>query len=243
MLPDKIEVCPIIDTVVEIRFSTEVNPIAVFGIIFNEFKKEYPHVEKLPILQIPDQLRDSDPNFRFKPHYKIHDGKFVVQIGPDVLTISSPMPYIGWDSYSQHIIKFYKRLFGLRIIKSVSRLGVRYINFFEQDIFEKVNVELKFGSSTHSCTNTLIRTEIADRERGFKDILQIANNITHIVGTKVLQGSIIDIDTYKDYTDNSFLFIFEEEINQAHGSEKDLFFRLLKEEFLVTLRPIYNDHK
>lgn len=49
-LPKKIDPCPIVDAIIEIRFSTNIHPSAVFGVIYNEFKDKYPTVEKLPIL-------------------------------------------------------------------------------------------------------------------------------------------------------------------------------------------------
>ncbi len=48
--------------------------------IYNELQKDYPKVDNLPILQLPDAVRASDPNFKFKPHYKLSDKNFIIQI-------------------------------------------------------------------------------------------------------------------------------------------------------------------
>jgi len=61
-IPKKITPCPIIDSTIELRFQTSVEPGAVFGIVYNAFKKEYPNVEKMPILNVPEQIRLVDPN-------------------------------------------------------------------------------------------------------------------------------------------------------------------------------------
>ncbi|MFA6570954.1 MAG: TIGR04255 family protein, partial [Bacteroidota bacterium] len=106
-LPNKILKCPIIDTVIEIRFNSKINPNAIFGIIYNNLKKEYPKVETLPILQIPEQLREKDPVFKYKPFYKISDGKYSLQIGYDVIAFGSVMPYPGWTMIET---KFYKNI-------------------------------------------------------------------------------------------------------------------------------------
>ena len=237
MLPKKIEVCPIVDTVVEIRFISSLFSNAVFGMIYNEFQKDYPKVEKLPILQLPDQLRDIDPNFKFKPHYKISNDKFIIQIGPDVFTVGSTIPYIGWNEYSDEIYNLLQRLFNLKIISQVIRLGVRYINFFESDIFSRIKLSLSIDESEHECKNTLIRTEIVNND--FINTVQIANNVNHVVNGRPIIGSIIDIDTSRNYSDTKFISDYKTEVESAHNSEKELFFSLLKDDFLDSLKPIF----
>ncbi len=70
-LPIKIDPCLIIDALVEIRFSTKIHPNAVFGLLCNALQTDFEKVENLPILQLPDSVRSSDPNLQFKPHYRI----------------------------------------------------------------------------------------------------------------------------------------------------------------------------
>lgn len=77
-LPLKIDPCPIIDALVEIRFSTTIHPNAVFGLLYNALQTDFSKVENLPILQWPEAVRSSDPSLQFKPHYKISSKEFVV---------------------------------------------------------------------------------------------------------------------------------------------------------------------
>ena len=56
---------------------------------------------------------------------------------------------------------------------------------------------------------------------------------------KSLSGSLIDIDSFKEYEDNYFLENLESEINKVHICEKNMFFSLLTDDFLDTLNPIY----
>lgn len=236
--PKKIENCPIVDSVIELRFISKIFPNAVFGIIYNSLVNEYPKVEKLPILQLPEQLRDSDPNFKFKAHYKIssEDG-FVVQIGPDVIIIAAPSPYPGWTQFSKRIYFVINQILKLNVINEVTRLGVRYINFFENNIFNKVNLHIAIGGRTLDPKNTLFRTEI--KKGGFLNSLQIANNATQIIDKIPNTGSIVDIDVFKEYSNGEFKDIYKKEIELAHNTEKDLFFELLTKEFLESLKPSY----
>ena len=136
-LPLKITPEPIVDALVEIRFVSSTHANAVFGILFNILKTEFPKVESLPILQIPESVRIADANLKFKPHYKVSNENFVVQIGPDLLSISSFPKYAGWDSFSDKIFQILDVLNSTDIVDSIIRLGLRYVNFFDDNIFEK----------------------------------------------------------------------------------------------------------
>ena len=233
-LPITITPCPIKDALLEIRFSTKLNHNAVFGVIYNALRLDFPNkVESLPILQLPEALRAADPNFRYKPHYKISNDTIVVQIGPDVLSISSFPKYIGWEAFSKKIISIIDKVEKLNIIETVNRLGIRYINFFETDIFNEINLKICIQEKNINYKNTVIRTEIAHAD--FNSTLQIANNAF----SQAISGSIIDIDTFKETGLADFFKQKETIISNGHTKEKELFFSLLKKEFLTSLNPEY----
>jgi uncharacterized protein (TIGR04255 family) len=237
-IPKKIEICPIIDSVVELRFISSIFPNAVFGLVLKALQPQYPKVEKLPILQLPEQLRDADPNFKYKAHYKItSDDGYSVQIGPDVIVIGAPIPYQGWDEFSKNIYFVIGEVLNAGVINIVTRLGLRFINFFERNIFNSINVNLSINDKPIYPRNTLLRTEIIEGD--FHNTLQIANNATRIVNNQQVIGSIIDIDSFKSYEDIHFQSIYRPEIELAHKTEKEIFFKLLAKDFLETLKPIY----
>ena len=232
-LPTKIEPCPIIDALVEIRFSTKTHPNAVFGLLYNTLQEYFENekVENLPILQLPDSVRSTDPQLKFKPHYKIATNNFVVQIGPEVISISSFPKYIGWNLFSNKIFDILSKVESVSIINDIKRIGIRYINFFDVDIFKHINLNVNLGDQQITYKNTVIRTEFEQDE--YKSTLQIANNANN--NGRV--GSIIDIDTYVLSNLKSFFKNKEELINVGHTKEKELFFSLLKKDFLNNLNP------
>jgi uncharacterized protein (TIGR04255 family) len=232
-LPKAINPCPILDALFEIRFTSKTHPSAIFGMIFNVLQADFPKVENLPILQLPEVVRATDPNFRFKPHYRISNNRFVTQIGPDVLTISSFPKYAGWDEFSKQIFRVLDKIENIGIIDSVIRIGIRYISFFENDIFKDIDLRICIGDNDIAYKNTIIRTEI--EQEPFKSSLQIANNASN--NNKL--GSIIDIDTFTESNLKDFFSNKEVLISGGHHKEKELFFSLLKEGFLKTLNPIY----
>jgi uncharacterized protein (TIGR04255 family) len=233
-LPKKITPCPIIDALVEVRFATKIHRDAVFGLIYNKIQTDFPKVESLPILQLPEAVRANDINLKFKPYFRVSNENYVVQIGPDVISISSFPEYAGWTSLSKNIFDLLNKVQEINIINKVSRLGIRYINFFDNiDIFHKINLDININNKSISNRNTLIKTEVENET--CVSTLQIANNVINNNKT----GSIIDIDTFV-IGENIDLFEHKEEmISNNHLSEKKLFFSLLKSDFLKTLNPEY----
>ena len=238
-LLSRIEKCPLIDALIEFRFEAAIAKSAVFGVIYNLIRNDYRgNVINLPILQIPEQIREVDPNLKFKPLYRIEGDKFIIQIGYDVLSISSKMPYVGWPEFSQHSLSLINKIIQEGIIKRVSRLGHRYINFFRGDITNSLTMSFSM-TEKYVSENLLIRTDV--RDGNFMNTLQFANNANYRPNpnTSEIVGSLIDIDTSREYSDNFFIENREQEINMAHECEKKLFFSLLKPTFLETLNPTF----
>ena len=102
-LPQKIEPCPIIDALFEIRFDTKMPLDAVFGIVYQIFAEEYNKPIDLPILEIPAVIRKEDPTLKYKPHHRMENDDFVLQIGPNMISFSSYPSYSGWYKFSNGI--------------------------------------------------------------------------------------------------------------------------------------------
>lgn len=234
MLPKSLENCPLIEAVVEIRFKSSFPHNAIFGIIYNSLKQDFKEVSNLPILQIPEPARRADPNLKYKPLYKISNENFVVQIGPDVISISSFPKYAGWKSFSKVILEILEKIKNLKIISTIERLGIRYVNFFENNIFENIKLEYKIPAIETKNRNTTIRTEFPQKK--FTSALLVTNTAKLPLNK---EGSIIDIDVYKTTGLKDFFRDMKALVDEAHQKEKELFFGLLKEEFLETLKPKY----
>jgi len=235
-LPKKISPCPILESIVELRFDSPFPSDAIFGIIYNEFKTEYSDLQELPILQLPELVRKQDPALKYQPYYKLfsQDKKFQFQIGARVVSLINLNPYKGWSVFSEKLKNMIERLKKLSIIDTYTRVGIRYINGFDFNIFEKINLSLCMSEVPLIDLDATIRMEIPSAE--FINTLQIANNaqVKKLAGTS--KGSVIDIDAHIENPKNDII----ETIEQGHLEEKKLFFALLKEEFLKKeLNPEY----
>ena len=236
-LPIRLEKCPLIDCIIEVRFDTNIVKSAVFGLIYKQIQSDYPgNVINLPISQLPEAIRMSDPNLKYKPLYRIEGDKTVIQIGPDVINLSSKIPYIGWDEFLRIAKKVLNKAFESGAIGYISRLGHRYINFVDRDITSELAMSFKFENIDMQTVNSFnVRTTLAQGE--YLNNLSLTND-GQFNGKR---GSLIDIDTFREYHDDYFMNHMEEELQKAHQSEKMLFFSLLKESLLATLKPIYNE--
>ena len=105
-LPKKIAPCPIVEAILEIRFNSSLPEDAIFGVLYNQFKDEYPKFEQLPILQLPAAVRSQDPNLRYSQHYKTMQDHFVLQVGPRSFSISNVETYVGWETFSKKDIYY-----------------------------------------------------------------------------------------------------------------------------------------
>lgn len=232
-LPSRINPCPIVDALLEVRFSSNLPPSAVYGVAYNAVKDNYPRSEDLPILQIPEPIRKVDPNFRFKPLFKALNDKFVMQFGPDVFTISSHPTYSGWTDYSVEILRIFDVISKLGLIKSVFRVGYHVVNFFEENIYPKTKLDISIGGKKIDYTDTLLKNTSDDVENKIRTVIQVSNEARF--NTK--SGSIIDIDSYTTGPSMSFNDVSEKLINTLHHSEKAAFFSLLSDEYVKTLSP------
>lgn len=236
-IPKKITPCPIQEAVVGLRFETDIVSEAVFGIVYNEFKDQYKTVQKLPILNVPEEIRMNDPALMYQPWYHLKEENCIIAIGPKILGISNKKEYSGWAIFSEIILQAIEKIKKTNIIKQVTRVGIRYINFFDLDIFSKIDMEIKINGKLLDSDEMRINAKIT--RNSFKNTLQVVNNANILSTDKKLIGSVIDIDTYTQEDLGNLLNDYRDILERGHLVEKELFFSLLKEDFLKDLNPEY----
>tara|TARA_R110000868_G_scaffold33567_8_gene121652 strand:- start:2219 stop:2932 length:714 start_codon:yes stop_codon:yes gene_type:complete len=235
-LPISVNPCPIVEAVFEVRFETTVPKSAVFGIFYGELKQWLgANPIDLPILQIPEKIRQQDPSFKFKTYYEFKNESLTLQIGPDVCMVSMKDNYTGWMNFSKEIFFLLELLIKPGIISSFKRVAFRYINFFEEEIYNSINLDIHLNGKPIDYNETVLNTSF--NHTNFKSNLRISN-ISAVNGKN---GSIIDIDTYSIISMNptEFKENYNKIVEEGHNEEKQLFYNLLKQEFLQKLNPQY----
>lgn len=234
---------PIDEAVFEIRFASKIQEELLVGAFTFALKEVILKTDPLPILQLPIQVRNQDPNLWFVPTHTItlkdYDN-IQISIGPRVLVFSNKNPYLGWSKWSEAMFPLLAKLLDTGLIESIQRTGLRYINIFQFSILSNINLNLDFPN--RSTQHTFSSTRMEFEEDSFLLVLQVINN-ARIIGapSDSPYSSVIDIDcinntpmSIQDFR-RDFTFLME----KSHEKEKDLFFSLLKNDFIESLNPQY----
>lgn len=241
-IPVKLENCPIIESVLEIRFESDIDDNVVFPILYGAIKDDFKSPVALPVLQIPDNIKKSDPNLRFQPYYRLFlkgDDDVSLQIGPRVIAFSFTRQYKGWKSFMDYVSNQIGKLQTTQVIKRVTRIGFRVINFFEWDIYKKgIELSICLSGETIPYEETALKTKFIDGT--YQSVVNIVNSAQLNNAFVAKTGSIIDIDTSTMYCEDFFNSI-EKYMNEAHSIEKKIFFRLLTDELISQLIPSYDE--
>ena len=213
----------------------------MFGVVFAAVKELFDSNSKLPIVELPETIRNEDPNLRYQALYELRKGsKIRLRVGPRVLTFANTRPYVGWTDWFGFIRSVLSRLEKTKVLEFAERLGIRYINLFEQSILDKVNLSVSINGVDLSDQTTTPRTEFHDGD--ITKVLQVSNRVQVTLEGKKVNGSVIDIDCLHLFgRERSFYEAYPDIAVSAHQAEKKLFFGLLKPEFLETLNPAYQE--
>ncbi len=238
-LPVEINPCPIVDAIVEFRYSTNIPKDAILGLLYNNLVSHFNEFNKLPITQLPDQIIQNDPGLAFKPYYEFKKDNLSLKVGPAVINFSNNEPYIGWEKFFPFIKENVIKIIETDIIKSIDRVGIRYINFFEANLFGNINLEVNLNNTNLNEEDTSLRIE--KKEEKIRTVFHFANNIDVEINKKMKHGSIVDIDCIfrEKPIEENYVDSFVKIINNGHKKEKEIFFSLLKEEFLNKYKPKY----
>ncbi len=242
--PIRLNKDPIIESIMEIRFTAQVGLHAsdlLPGMLFSSLRADYPKLENLPVSQIPAELRKRDPNLLFKPTRKLSGKQFSISIGDNVLSISCQRPYVGWDEFQPKIIGAIELIKNTSLIQRVDRVSVKYVNLIPEVDLGALKASVRIGEYdliNHGCT---IRTDIV--ENGIINIIQIITNATaEIVDKKeIISGLLLDIDCIYDCKDEDFWNRYKDIIENVRKQEKKIFFSMLESETLNGLEPVWDE--
>jgi len=238
-LPIRINPCPIVEAVVEIRFSSLLPGEAIYGILYSKIGGMFKSSSNLPILQLPEALRTADPNLMYQPHHLFANGDLSLRVGPRTLLFANNGAYKGWDNFSKFVISVLEDIRDTKIVHLPERIGIRYFNFFSHPILDKINFAVNHLGKTIADENTVVRIEF--KRGAFVEILNVANKSGLTINNSPVVGSLIDIDCIYNYESGSTPFYdsYGGILEQGHLLEKTSFFDLLLPEFLKTLNPVY----
>ncbi len=213
----------------------------VFALIYGKLKDDFPKIEALPLSEMPASLRDTEPDLKYQPAYKLHykdNENIVLQICAKAVGFSFTPEYCGWKDFSSFVKRYLNVIYETGVIDRVLRIGFRVINFIDGNVFdgEKIKLKIHLGVEEIPYKETSIKTVFSNGE--YHSTVSIVNNAQLGNNKPARLGSVIDVDTFsvtcERFFDNASVFL-----ESIHNSEKSVFFSLLTDNYLESLHPEY----
>lgn len=247
LLPVQISPCPIVDVTAELRFDSAVPPAVAIGLGYERLSRKFPRVSTLQTIPLPDELRKLTPALMYQPQYRFESDDFVALLGPNIFAVGVNGAYTRWAIVSKAFRAAFDLFKETNIIGVPQRFGLKYMNFFHGNVLSRLNIMLGIADTEISGEATFIQTVVLSLP--FKIQVQLLTD-ANITSSKLpidpnVRGTLLSLDCFKDQDalKTDFLENLSENLELAHTKEKQLFFRLLRDELLRELHPKYeNEH-
>ncbi|MEI7995527.1 MAG: TIGR04255 family protein [Methylococcaceae bacterium] len=247
-IPKKLGKEPLIDVICGVNFDSDIPAETLLpGLLLQKLVGKQPKFETLPMAQLPQTIRDSDPNLKNAPLMRIVvDDQFTILIGSKWLGVGCQMPYAGWLAFSEMILTVFKVLSDLPSVNSVDRHSLKYVDFIKsqggnKESLSRFNLKIEIASRILSNQTTHLRTEIV--ESPFLHAVTIIYPATATQPDRTaIDGVLVDVDTHRieRFALNDFLTLLPALLEEIHTSNKTFFFDLLSEAGLQELEPQYD---
>lgn len=219
---------PIVEASVDIHCSYGIPAEAVVGVVYQLLQGKCMkniNVVTLPINNLPEAIRKTDPNLKNSPTHQITCDEGIVSIGPNVLSIGVIPPYKSWNVFKNFTNSVISTIINGKLIKSVSNIDIRYLNFFKFNIYDRINLNINLSGEKIVGKSTIFRTEL-EQENNIIDVIQITGSI-HLKN-KQLQlddsGSLVDLRIVKkSISENAIV----SSLDEIHEEAEKLFFGLI----------------
>lgn len=243
-LPTRLSVEPIIDAIMEVRFSASIDASLLLpGLLLQKFGPDV-KVEKLPLSEMPESLRQQDPGLRFHPVVRVFHGGFIFLIGTGSVGVGCLLPYPGWVKFREVIRAVIDVLNGARIVDRVLRYSLKYVDLLEfsssREAFEHLNVSVHFAGVNAADYPLNIGAQIP--EGIFIHAIQVGSPAhIRLLDGREKTGTVLTIDTLvlNEFDFGEFVAGFEERIDAIHLSNKAKFFSFLNDDALKKMGATY----
>jgi uncharacterized protein (TIGR04255 family) len=244
-LPTKLLKGPLVDAAFEIRFEGAI-PLSTIlpGHLYSQWGGS--SIERLPQADIPEQIRNNDPNLQYAPLIRLKFDKFFISISDRSLQVSCRYPYPGWALFEEKILKTLNTTNSINLVGPVVRYSLKYTDVLPNELMEYpsdyLNAKIAIGGRDIDIAKVNFQTEIQEGEA--INLLQIAGRVdAQILETgEPKSGLLIDIDSIRQI-DNTPLadFIASAKVNltSLHAINKKMFFDCLSEKGLAVLEPSF----
>lgn len=234
-LPKKISPDRIKDAIVEFSVVYTEPYEVVLGFVLDSIikNKSYKYVNSSN--NVPVEIQElSGRRFLF------YNENIKFQLSPKTISINCYNGYISWNTYLPEIKNIISLIADVGGIININRIGLRYVSeYINVDLEDCLKFDFTFGYPDIKSKHYSFNSEF--QYKNALIILTLRNMMPTKVSNETQNLSHIDIDVIKkdlkiQLSDNDELI---EHLEEVHKYEKEIFFDLLKDEFLKTLKPVY----
>jgi len=248
-IPVRLEHDAIADCVIEVRFCPTSGSTSDLlpGLLYREFKADYPEIAKTAEAQLPKQVREINQALKAAPIVLLKGARGHVGIADEAIQLRYSRPYPGWPVIKLQAQKLFKALLDTGLIKELSRVSALYTNVLTagRDQFDLTSLEVGLslpGDLARRGPGTSIRFEV-EGETSIS-VVQIQTGATAVFNQgsaheEKLTGLMLRIDTIstEKIDDLNALML---SLEHVHSDEKRVFFSLLTDGTTKALGPIWS---
>ncbi|MDH0745776.1 TIGR04255 family protein [Pseudomonas sp. GD03842] len=232
------------DAVFEMRFDSQMPVASIWpGMLYGELPGEK-SMENLPLVSLPKEIRDQDPNLVHSPLCRISWGDFWILIGDRVFCVAAKLPYSGWDKFSAAIDTAFGVVLRTNMVTAVNRCSIKYVDILDSiplDASQCFKFELTLGG--RSPTESTFHVRMDSREGALLHMIQVGSAAQYeLAGGQLLSGPVLDIDSVYNIGSEDpkvFLSKLSERANELHAANKRVVFDCLSSAALAYLEPTY----
>jgi uncharacterized protein (TIGR04255 family) len=244
-LPEILEREPLVDALFEVRFR-DTSPIADIlpGVLFQE-NGQKTKITRLPVAELPPDMRASDPNLRYAPVVRVELEKYLISVGDRSVLINCKLPYPKWKQFKTAILDIVARIAKLGVAGNVERYSLKYVNLIQAPTIaeqvSKINMSISLGDVKVSDDHANV--QVHHKEDGIIHILSVVIGAQgNLADGQAIFGTIVDIDSIREFAPVD-LALFEQSLEPGlqdlRQANKKKFFACLTPEAIEEMGPVY----
>jgi uncharacterized protein (TIGR04255 family) len=248
-LPKKISPNPIFSSAIEIKFSANLKSEEVLNKFFPLLSKEFPNNQTKIIRNQDKQGLSGQSGYSgsVSESYVFTNDEYLIGVSKNLIMFDHMGEYTFWDNYYAFIKKYIKIIGDNLDIKSIERVGVRYVNVFDENVYKTpmkdiINPLVGFSHEEYSQIFPFLECKMKKNDISLKlrfyNKSEVTKSLSTLINIKKV-GGVIDVDSYSDQNlPSTFGDEFITLIDTLHTEGKKLIFNtLLKHDFIQTLTP------
>jgi uncharacterized protein (TIGR04255 family) len=223
-----------------VRFQSDVRASIVPGLVYAAVRERFETQLEGPGAKIPEELRAVNPALAFQPVVILQGRELSLHVAPRGFFLGmTGSNYPGWIAYREAMAWVLERVRPLKLIKIPERLGLRYTDFFEPPLKERLKVDFSFGDVSRG--DGVFRVVYQFRQQHFAGSLTVDTGAALRTAKGGRPGIVLDVDLGFSIPQDKFWNDVLAEFDKAHEVQKELFYlKLLNPSFLATLSPKYD---